>query len=58
MKTCDFVVLTALAAAAVFCAVHAACSWDLAALLLLGVSLLLSAVYLIHRTRKQNGGEE
>lgn len=51
MKTRDFVVLTALAAAAVFCAVHAACSWDLAALLLLGVSLLLSAVYLIHRTR-------
>ena len=49
--------IAALAAAAVFCAVHAACSWDLAALLLLGVSLLLSAVYLIHRTRNQNGGE-
>ena len=57
MKTCDFAVLTALAAAAVFCAVHTACFWDLAALLLLGVSLLLSAIYLIHRTRKQNGGE-
>ena len=57
MKTCDFAVLTTLAAAAVFCAVHAACSWDLAALLLLGVSVLLSAIYLIHRTRKQNGGE-
>ncbi|MBO1680377.1 hypothetical protein [Bittarella massiliensis (ex Durand et al. 2017)] len=57
MKTCDFIALTLLAAAAVFCAVHAACSWDLAALLLLGASLLLSAVYLIGRTRKQNGGE-